>query len=417
MTPFSWEPELLLLGVTVVLGGTALYKFKKSQSKTMSSPVVICHSALLCLWGAYCFSSLSIFWGWTLFSMACCFSLAYSSSQEMLPVDGKAVLITGGDSGIGHVLSKYLDELGFTVFVGVLNEKGPGAEALKKSCSKRTSVFQMDITNPTQIKEVQARISEKVKHTGLWAVINNAGILGTLADGELLPMSIYRQCMDVNFFGAVEVTKAFLPLLRKSKGRFVNISSMAGRKREKRTKQKSAQQRTKENLLKKQRKDGQLLIKGIVPMKLFSAYCSSKAALTMFSGVMRLELKKWGIKVVLIHPAGFRTNIGGTTERWVKEENDILENVSPDVLEVYGRDYLRSSTWATHQQLNDSPADFSPLFTDVLHGILCKNPSALYTAGAFSYLFICLISFFPASVFDYVALKIFYSRFLPKALT
>ncbi|KAM9069177.1 estradiol 17-beta-dehydrogenase 2 [Sarcophilus harrisii] len=383
MTPFSWEPELLLLGVTVVLGGTALYKFKKSQSKTMSSPVVICHSALLCLWGAYCFSSLSIFWGWTLFSMACCFSLAYSSSQEMLPVDGKAVLITGGDSGIGHVLSKYLDELGFTVFVGVLNEKGPGAEALKKSCSKRTSVFQMDITNPTQIKEVQARISEKVKHTGLWAVINNAGILGTLADGELLPMSIYRQCMDVNFFGAVEVTKAFLPLLRKSKGRFVNISSMAG----------------------------------IVPMKLFSAYCSSKAALTMFSGVMRLELKKWGIKVVLIHPAGFRTNIGGTTERWVKEENDILENVSPDVLEVYGRDYLRSSTWATHQQLNDSPADFSPLFTDVLHGILCKNPSALYTAGAFSYLFICLISFFPASVFDYVALKIFYSRFLPKALT
>ncbi|KAM9069178.1 17-beta-hydroxysteroid dehydrogenase type 2 isoform 3-T3 [Sarcophilus harrisii] len=337
MTPFSWEPELLLLGVTVVLGGTALYKFKKSQSKTMSSPVVICHSALLCLWGAYCFSSLSIFWGWTLFSMACCFSLAYSSSQEMLPVDGKAVLITGGDSGIGHVLSKYLDELGFTVFVGVLNEKGPGAEALKKSCSKRTSVFQMDITNPTQIKEVQARISEKVKHTGLWAVINNAGILGTLADGELLPMSIYRQCMDVNFFGAVEVTKAFLPLLRKSKGRFVNISSMA--------------------------------------------------------------------------------DIGGTTERWVKEENDILENVSPDVLEVYGRDYLRSSTWATHQQLNDSPADFSPLFTDVLHGILCKNPSALYTAGAFSYLFICLISFFPASVFDYVALKIFYSRFLPKALT
>ncbi|XP_020848355.1 17-beta-hydroxysteroid dehydrogenase type 2 isoform X2 [Phascolarctos cinereus] len=288
----------------------------------------------------------------------------------------------GGDSGIGHALSKYLDELGFTVFVGVLNEKGPGAEALKKSCSKRTSVFQMDVTNPAQIKEVQARIAEKVQHTGLWAVINNAGVLGTIGDGELLPMNIYRQCMDVNFFGAVEVTKAFLPLLRKSRGRFINMSSMAG----------------------------------IIPLKQFVAYSSSKAALTMFSGVMRLELKKWGIKVALIHPAAFKTNIGGTNEMWVKQEKDVLENTSPDVLDDYGQDYLRSSTWGLLQNFSKSPPDFSPLFTDVLHGILCKNPSALYTAGIFSYLWICLFSYFPVSVFDYVVNKIFRINPLPKAL-
>lgn len=59
-------------------------------------------------------------------------------------------------------------------------------------------------------------------------MVNNAGILGLPADGELIPMSHYKQCMAVNFFGAVEVTKAFLPLLRKSKGRLVNVSSMAG---------------------------------------------------------------------------------------------------------------------------------------------------------------------------------------------
>nr|XP_020848354.1 estradiol 17-beta-dehydrogenase 2 isoform X2 [Phascolarctos cinereus] len=336
MTLFSWEAGLLPLGVTMVLGGTALYKFKKSQSRTVSSAAVLCHLALLCLWGAYCFSSLSVFWGWTLFSLACCISLAYSTSQEMLPVDGRAVLITGGDSGIGHALSKYLDELGFTVFVGVLNEKGPGAEALKKSCSKRTSVFQMDVTNPAQIKEVQARIAEKVQHTGLWAVINNAGVLGTIGDGELLPMNIYRQCMDVNFFGAVEVTKAFLPLLRKSRGRFINMSSMA--------------------------------------------------------------------------------DIGGTNEMWVKQEKDVLENTSPDVLDDYGQDYLRSSTWGLLQNFSKSPPDFSPLFTDVLHGILCKNPSALYTAGIFSYLWICLFSYFPVSVFDYVVNKIFRINPLPKAL-
>lgn len=59
-------------------------------------------------------------------------------------------------------------------------------------------------------------------------MINNAGVLGLPTDGELIPMTEYKRCMAVNFFGAVEVTKAFLPLLRKSKGRLVNISSMAG---------------------------------------------------------------------------------------------------------------------------------------------------------------------------------------------
>lgn len=59
-------------------------------------------------------------------------------------------------------------------------------------------------------------------------MVNNAGILGFPIDGELIPMTQYKRCMAVNFFGAVEVTKAFLPLLRKSKGRLVNISSMAG---------------------------------------------------------------------------------------------------------------------------------------------------------------------------------------------
>ena len=59
-------------------------------------------------------------------------------------------------------------------------------------------------------------------------MVNNAGVLGLPTDGELIPMTEYKRCMAVNFFGAVEVTKAFLPLLRKSKGRLVNISSMAG---------------------------------------------------------------------------------------------------------------------------------------------------------------------------------------------
>lgn len=64
---------------------------------------------------------------------------------------------------------------------------------------------------------------------GLWGIVHNAGVLGYVADGELLPISVYKQCMDVNFIGVVQVTKMFMPLLRKAKGRLVTISSMAGK--------------------------------------------------------------------------------------------------------------------------------------------------------------------------------------------
>ncbi|OBS82511.1 hypothetical protein A6R68_23490, partial [Neotoma lepida] len=132
------------------------------------------------------------------------------------------------DSGFGHALSKDLDKLGFTVFAGVLDAKGSGAEELRKTCSERLSVLQMDVTKLEQIKDAYSKVTEKTQDKGLWAVVNNAGVLQLPIDGELTPMSHYRRCMAVNFFGPVEVTKVFLPLLRKSKGRLVNVSSMGG---------------------------------------------------------------------------------------------------------------------------------------------------------------------------------------------
>lgn len=63
-------------------------------------------------------------------------------------------------------MSKYLDELGFTVFVGVLDEKGSGAEELRRTCSKHLSVLQMDITDPQQIKDAHSKVVEKVQNRG-----------------------------------------------------------------------------------------------------------------------------------------------------------------------------------------------------------------------------------------------------------
>ncbi|NWS08210.1 DHB2 dehydrogenase, partial [Motacilla alba] len=276
-------------------------------------------------------------------------------------------MLSGSDTGIGHALAKYLDSLGFVVFAGVLDKDGPGAEELRRSCSQRLSVLQLDITNTSQVKEAYLTVSEKVQNAGLWGVVNNAGILGFPADGELLPMSTYRHCMEVNFFGAVEVSKTFLPLLRKSQGRLVNMSSMAGG----------------------------------IPLPRYAAYGASKAALSMFSGVMRQELSKWGIKVMAIHPSGFRTGIEGTAEQWDKQEKELMENLPADTRQAYGEEYLLGlRSYLLHLPSHCAP-DLSPVLGSVLHALLARRPQGLYTPGKGAYVPLCIFCCFPLWFYDF----------------
>lgn len=64
--------------------------------------------------------------------------------------------------------------------------------------------------------------------SGLWGLVNNAGFNDVVADAELSPVATFRSCMEVNFFGALQLTKGLLPLLRRSRGRIVTVGSPAG---------------------------------------------------------------------------------------------------------------------------------------------------------------------------------------------
>ncbi|XP_012321583.1 17-beta-hydroxysteroid dehydrogenase type 2 [Aotus nancymaae] len=363
MSTFFSETTWICLAIPTVLCGTVLCKYKKSPR-----PVP---SWMICLAGlcAVCLLILSPFWGLILFSLSCFLMYTYLSGQELLPVDQKAVLVTGGDCGLGHDLCKYLDELGFTVFAGVLNENGPGAAELRRTCSSRLSVLQMDVTNPVQIKDAYSKVVATLQDRGLWAVINNAGVLGFPCDGELIPMTDYKQCMAVNFFGTVEVTKTFLPLLRKSKGRLVNVSSIGGG----------------------------------APMAKLASYGPTKAAVAMFSSVLRLELSKWGVKVVYIQPGGFRTGIAGTSDEWEKLEKKILEQLPREVQEDYGQDYILAQRNFLHLINSRASTDFSPVLQDIQHAISAKSPFTFYTPGKAAYMWICFASFLPAGIYDYLS--------------
>ncbi|EHH31895.1 17-beta-hydroxysteroid dehydrogenase type 2 [Macaca nemestrina] len=378
MSTFFSDTTWICLAVPTVLCGTVFCKYKKSSGQLWNWMVCL---AGLC---AVCLLILSPFWGLILFSLSCFLMYTYLSGQELLPVDQKAVLVTGGDCGLGHALCKYLDELGFTVFAGVLNENGPGAEELRRTCSPRLSVLQMDVTKPVQIKDAYSKVAAMLQDRGLWAVVNNAGVLGFPSDGELLPMTDYKQCMAVNFFGTVEVTKTFLPLLRKSKGRLVNVSSMGGG----------------------------------APMAKLASYGSSKAAVTMFSSVMRIELSKWGIKVVSIQPGGFRTSIAGTSDKWEKLEKDILDHLPAEVQEDYGQDYILSQKNFLLFINSGASTDFSPVLRDIQHAISAKSPFAYYTPGKAAYLWLCLAFYLPIGIYNYFAERNFgKDEPMPRALS
>lgn len=103
------------------------------------------------------------------FGLVFCFVLLANSVRQagkgLSDGVGRAVLVTGCDSGFGHHLAKKLDSMGFTVFAGCLCAEGPGAQSLVEECSDRMKVLQLDVTKDEDVSLakdfVEANLPEK----------------------------------------------------------------------------------------------------------------------------------------------------------------------------------------------------------------------------------------------------------------
>lgn len=147
--------------------------------------------------------------------------------QTFVSPSRRCVLVTGCDSGFGNLVARRLDRYGFQVFAGCLFPEGDGAIKLGQESSKQLKVVKLDVTSKQDVEQVVQEIGE----TGLalWAVINNAGVAQYLPAEWGHDVVEYERMFNVNVYGLVRVTKACLPLLRRSKGRVINLSSMAGK--------------------------------------------------------------------------------------------------------------------------------------------------------------------------------------------
>lgn len=184
----------------------------------------------------------------------------------------QAVVITGAATGIGEACVKRLATAGFHIFAGV--RKSEDGAALQQAIGDRVTPLLLDVTNTDQIAAAQATVAATVGENGLAGLVNNAGIAvgGPL---EFMPLAEFHQQMQVNVYGALAVTQAFLPLLRQATGRIVNMSS----------------------------------ISGLAASPFLGPYAASKFALEALSDALRLELRPWGIGVVLVEPGNIATPI------------------------------------------------------------------------------------------------------------
>src|SRR5256885_8874426 len=141
----------------------------------------------------------------------------------MEPSNG-GVLITGASTGIGEATALRLGKAGFRVFAGV---RKPG-DGERLRAAGVTVVQPLDVTKPEDIEAAVRTVEGALDGAPLRGIVNNAGI-GIGAPLEALDLDDFRRTVEVNTTSQLAVTKAFLPLLRKSKGRIVNMSSIGGR--------------------------------------------------------------------------------------------------------------------------------------------------------------------------------------------
>uniref|UniRef100_A0A3P8WRJ0 3-hydroxybutyrate dehydrogenase, type 1 n=1 Tax=Cynoglossus semilaevis TaxID=244447 RepID=A0A3P8WRJ0_CYNSE len=259
-------------------------------------------------------------------------------------VNGKAVLITGCDTGIGYALAKHLHQLGFTVFAGCLHkdEGGEGAKDLETLHSDRMKVLQLDVCSEEQVNQAVDYVRENLEDSerGLWAVVNNAGI-STFGEVEFTAMDTYKQVSEVNLWGTVRVTKAVLPLIRRAKGRVVNVSSLFGR----------------------------------IGNPARSSYCVSKYGLEAFSDCLRYEMKTWGVKVSIVEPGNFLAATGILTRDTVAAmANRLWSEASAVVKEDYGKAHFERQVAAVRSHCGSGDKDVAPVLDDITDAIMSKRP-------------------------------------------
>eukprot|EP00058_Branchiostoma_floridae_P018653 XP_002604142.1 retinol dehydrogenase, retinaldehyde reductase [Branchiostoma floridae] len=292
----------------------------------------------------------------------------------------KYVLVTGCDTGFGKLHAQRLDKLGFHVFAACLTEKGQ--QDLKQLCSDRVVTMAMDVTSHDSILKARDVVRTHVGENGeLWGLVNNAGVLGAVGHIEWQTREDFINTFNVNLFGMVDVTRTFLPLLKRARGRVVNASSVYGR-----TDPGSG------------------------------AYGTSKFAVEGYSDCLRRMLGPLGVSVHILEPGTFLTGFQApeVIDRLMHKSWDNLE---PDVRSWYGEDFFEDAVRVFKEVASLGSTNYNHVVDAVAHCLTAVHPQSRYVCGWDARLVMAPLSWLPTDVGDWV-LRILAGqpKVLPKGL-
>ena len=271
-------------------------------------------------------------------------------------------MVTGASSGIGAACAGYLDEKGFRVFATV--RKQSDAQALAVRGGSGLKPLFLDVTDADSIAAAAETVEAELHGAGLAGLVNNAGV-SVDVPLECVDIGALRHQLEVNTIGPVAVTQAFLPLLRRTRGRVVNVSSVNGR----------------------------------VASAFSGPYCMSKFALEAFTDCLRQELAEWGMHVAAVEPGAIDTVM------WEKgRAQDWSAAASPHQLDLYGENYEAFRRFS--EQTAASAVPCNVVSRAIFHALTARVPRTRYLVGTDARVYARLAQICPDRLMDWIGRKL-----------
>ena len=248
--------------------------------------------------------------------------------------NNKIILITGASSGIGFDAAQTLAQQGHKVYAAARR-----VELMEPLKAYGVQVLRMDVTDETSmVQGVEAIIQAEGR---IDVLVNNAGY-GYFGALENVALEEARRQLEVNVFGLARLTQLVLPYMRKQgSGRIINTSSIAGK----------------------------------MAFYMGGWYNVTKYSVEAFSDALRMEMKPFGIDVVMIEPGAIKTDWGPIAARHLKESS------AGTVYEEVGTQWANNMEWFYKTNMLSSP---SVVTKAISRAVNSRRPKARYCIGRFS---------------------------------
>jgi NAD(P)-dependent dehydrogenase (short-subunit alcohol dehydrogenase family) len=264
-----------------------------------------------------------------------------------------SVLITGAARGIGKSIAMQMAALGWDVIAGVRTEQD--GKAITATNPRRITPILLDVTNAEHISALANSLPAKLN-----AIVNNAGIVVN-GPVEAVPPTEVRRQFEVNVIGQLAVTQAVLPRLRRSRGRIVFLSSIAGK----------------------------------VSYPLHGVYSASKFAIEALADALRIELRPWKIAVSVVQPAQVDTEMSSAAGGLVDEMTAVI---SPEHRSLYARHLEGLAQSIPGAERLVLPAD--RVAEVVAQALTTRRPRARYVVGLNARMQLAVLPNLPTAVRD-----------------